>query len=387
MPAMHAANPSHRERRDRYRRLPLIDLMRLIAYGSDREALRELHENRTAFREASGRRVRLVEYLAHLRVTARTDCGRTIATTLTDEATDLTLDKFLNMPRPLEDTVVPGRALQHVGPDCRCYYKACVENVAKTTADATVTPIEMEALSAVQLQNLVSRHFWLSYRECLRRRNPLDSRYAWSVRGGTLSVSLPVSLHGSQRRAWLEANVEAPDASRTGERGRVQEIIDARLGRPRVISLDDASLEATPFARETSTEVGASNGQPWDLAGVVAREKVALIDHLAPTIRGLGPAALEALIRDIFRRAAEKDCSEAELARRYGLSKATFSRFAGGRWQEDPQRKIPVLWANTASVVRMHPAFAEAAQSAGVWPLVCKAAPVRPRKAGSERST
>ncbi len=69
---------------------------------------------------------------------------------------------------------------------------------------------------------------------------------------------------------------------------------------------------------------------------------------------------------------SEGDYRDCVLARGFGLSKATFSRFAGSRWQIHSDGPIPDLWANTAEVLAHHTPFIQAAKDAGVWPRVTK---------------
>ena len=79
------------------------------------------------------------------------------------------------------------------------------------------------------------------------------------------------------------------------------------------------------------------------------------------------------MIRRIFLDLSDDRYNEAELARRFGLSKATVSRFAGSRWLErsrDGDVAVPDLWANTAHVLARYGPFVEAAEQAGVWKRV-----------------
>ena len=57
------------------------------------------------------------------------------------------------------------------------------------------------------------------------------------------------------------------------------------------------------------------------------------------------------------------------LAKDFGLSKSTFSRFAGSRWLNS-KKAIPDLWLNTAHVLSTYPVFQEVAKETGVWEQV-----------------
>ena len=54
------------------------------------------------------------------------------------------------------------------------------------------------------------------------------------------------------------------------------------------------------------------------------------------------------------------------MADSFGLSAATFSRFAGSRWRKASQGQVPDLWMNTAEMLASHAVFTEAAEEAGV---------------------
>ena len=75
------------------------------------------------------------------------------------------------------------------------------------------------------------------------------------------------------------------------------------------------------------------------------------------------------MVQHIFEKIADDDYHDIAVARMFGLSKATFSRFAGSRWDAS-KRNIPDLWLNTAQVLSVHPDFKETALEAGVWKQV-----------------
>ena len=75
------------------------------------------------------------------------------------------------------------------------------------------------------------------------------------------------------------------------------------------------------------------------------------------------------MVQYVFNKIVEDDYHDIEVAKIFGLSKATFSRFAGSRWNVSKQH-IPDLWLNTAQVLSIHPDFKEAALEAGVWKQV-----------------
>ncbi len=58
--------------------------------------------------------------------------------------------------------------------------------------------------------------------------------------------------------------------------------------------------------------------------------------------------------------------SDAKIANDFGLSKATYSRFAGRDWRKGDSFEIPDLWKNIAHVVASDPIFFEAAIDYGL---------------------
>ena len=107
--------------------------------------------------------------------------------------------------------------------------------------------------------------------------------------------------------------------------------------------------------------------QAHGLAKVVADEKAANIDLQRPAIRALGKLQLKQLILRIFENLAQEAYEEKRLADVFGISRTTFTRFAGSRWEAALARRVPDLWANTAQTLATHGPFMEAAQEAGVW--------------------
>ena len=103
------------------------------------------------------------------------------------------------------------------------------------------------------------------------------------------------------------------------------------------------------------------------LAQVVAEEKTAHIDEQRQAIKNLGRKMLKDLILKIFESAEDGNITDAELARKFGLSKATYSRFAGSRWHKSKESSPPDLWVNTAQVLAMDPDFKETVKAAGAW--------------------
>jgi hypothetical protein len=346
-----------------YRVLSLTQLALRVKDG-DRAALDEILKNRPLFHFGKKYKLLLSEFLYEVKqdFASRKMGG---ATEILDKAYDLVLDKFSNLPNgdssgqePVQEQVQDDARQQ--GADCRYYYSAFlkdVDKIAKTRPQPS--PIGEEHLAGSCLQRFVVRHFHLSLKEARRNANPFVSRYLWEIKGsGKLTLWMPKSLYRQKRRMWLEENIENPNPQDPGERKRVQAIIDDRLIRPRFVPLEgcerccaiDKALPMRASFDEKSKDIGL----------VVAKEKALSFRRQRPAIRRLGPARVEALVLSCFENALTREKSDEQLARKFGLSKSTFSRFAGSSWHHGTngrQPKLPDLWANMAHVLATDPWF------------------------------
>jgi len=345
---------------------PLLCLIALICRADDRRALEEFHGYRPVFRLRGGPALRLAELVDALR---RDYASRRMAghdPNLPDRAYDITIDKFFNLP----GTSQQGSPVKPNGPDCRLYFGAALHHAeAWRRAHPSADVLQEETAIARHLQRLVVRHFYLSCLDANRRGDGVRTRYAWSVGGGVIHVWLPLRLRGHQRRAWLEANVDDPDPARPGEARRVQTVVDRRLGWGSVRSLGRNAdklpsdrAEDEPLRWLLEAEVTTRG-----LAETVAGEKANDLEGQRKAIRALGGPNLRRLILRIFEDLSHECFRDSSLAEAFGISKATFSRFAGSRWRSNSKSEIPDLWANTAKVLAHHSTFVEMAKEAGVW--------------------
>ena len=338
----------------------LSKVIQAIVAHADPVALQELHENRTAFRLNGSGPIRLAELVDGL---ARRAAGQ--GNPCTDEAYDLTIDKFSRIPA--------GRNGNGAGVDCRNYLRSFLAFVGRREADWNgISEMERDGVEARALQNHVTQHFRLSLLEC--QRNNDMTRYTWRLPQGPLMLLMPRTLRGHARRTWLEQHVSDVDPARPGERERVQALIYEHFGHASCVPFrEDCQLDSVwPWRLAGPPPWAGLDPMPGNaLAGIVAEEKTENIAEQRPAVQALGREPLRALILRIFED-IEADCySAADVAGQFKLSKASLSRFAGVHWNGDGKTEnMPDLWRNTAHVIASDPIFVEVAREAGVWPRI-----------------
>ena len=302
-------------------KMSLRELVASIVADTDREALEELL---TARRVPHGdnRWLRIPDYLCHLwsQLTG-------VPAAVADRAYDISLDRFTSLPAgardPNQDTasdVNAGVALKHKGPDCRFYYGAFLRHLEEAMPRG-LTELEEEIRAAHALRHFIDHHFHLCVAEAKRRFNPRVHRYTWKRDEGRVTLYMPRSMGGMEKRRWLEENIERPDLSLPDERARIQRVVDRRL--------NDA-WTGPGAHRGSGKSASADHPQSWwpvtrevatmGLPQTLANEKAGSIGELRPRIRALGPDRLHQLILDIFERIKNGAYEEGKLAQAYGLS-------------------------------------------------------------------
>ena len=359
---------THRARDKRpYRQRTLEELAQLIVRDRDADAVREVNDHRCVCRLAGGPPLRPAEFIAALNQTPRIrNLLRNDATAL-DNAYNDTIDMLCNL-----------RTATHGdGRDCRNFYGMFLHRLAPSCSPSVLTApppsppasapqaLEDELRQARVFQAcLIDGHHWACL-EASRKTEPTRSRYIWSCRGGLLTLWMPRSMNGRQRRLWLETNVPDADARRPGEQQRVQEFVNRLLPAAQRLPLDTLTDRPGHAIADLSRLI-----QIEGLAQAVAREKAAHLDAQRPSMRTLGASALCELVLCIFENLRHELHGQKELAERFARRPSSISLFGGSNWRLESGRRPPDLWINTAQVTAAVPAFAEAAREAGVWDRV-----------------
>jgi hypothetical protein len=281
---------------------------------------------------------------------------------------DLTLAKFSNFP---DSSSSDGYSLKATGVDCRNCYRAFLKSMKSKIAQGKIeSQSQEESLAGRTLQNQVYRNFYWSKLECERDLSP-SKRYTWKVNEHKFTLWYPSYITVDKFKAWLKENVKDVNPKAPDEQKRIQSLINATFGTGRFVSLDEPTAKRTIGIEDavSSVEFYEGFGFVGSLADTVAYRKAKRIDKLRPGISKLGKKALERLIIQIFSILTADEYKAVRLAEQYGISKATFSRFAGNKWMENIGNKkvvtVPDLWRNTAKILSANPAFMETVLTSG----------------------
>lgn len=357
-----------------YRMLSLVDVIRLVVDDADSAALREFHEYRRIFNHQGTDLMLFGEYLTAIRNEHLNSRKTVSSTSIIDDAYDLTLQKFLNLPESQSESAPSEQVISAT--DCRHYFRAFLRKLAERNQPDL--PRNQPHHATIQLlQGLVKKQFKISLLEARRRSPSRARRYNWETTGSMIQVWLPKHLSGKECRAWLEEHIPNPDPSRPSEKERIQAIVDSWFGDQRIVQLsaiqDHAQRVRSP-SRSTD-DARDSRLSPVTLAQAVADEKASHPTQVRPSIRKLGPDKIRKMILEVFENLVDGQRTDQQIADRFGISKATFSRFAGRSWSnrpppEGPLLEIPDLFRNTAQVLASTPAFAEIAKDTSAWSVI-----------------
>jgi len=354
-------------------------LIKSIVNDSNREALNELLENRKLFYYKK-KWILLSEFIWRLRekLAQKPGSSRPVINDIIDETYELTITKFSNLPEGLTNaegkTKEISKTVKPKQVDCRNYYRPVLkifELWRKNNPNAS--ELEQEQETGKILQRLVVKHFYLSRKEFLRNKRPFSVRYDWKTKGKTITLWYPVELGPKLFKEWLKNKMKESKLDKAEMQAHLQSEIDKSFFVGRRVDLDnkilDNNLRTDPSVDHDDSIINRS------LADVVAAEKTNHIENLRPAIKSLGKNILGQLIHRIFDDLKDGVFEDNKIADDFGISKATFSRFAGSQWQKKLDQKevmIPDLWKNTAKIVASDPEFIEAASEAGVMKNIAK---------------
>ena len=179
----------------------------------------------------------------------------------------------------------------------------------------------------------------------------------------------PKRFYGRQRKPWLEEHIGQPDLTKDGELERIQALIDEYFGRQVQFSMDEYLSDRLPGS--LSPPDAGLKAEDWvTMRCLIANEKAKEPEKLRPAICILGCDKIRELVMAVLENISSELESDAELAKRFGLSKSALSRFAGRqrwkKWRKDHEKPPPALAVNSAQILKRHPEFAATAREMGL---------------------
>ena len=358
-----------------YNSLSTADLISRIARLSDRDALNHLISSRKLL-WYSNKWLLLPDFLILL----RENYYRPYIIIPSDERDleekidliyDRTLQKFLIL-KPQAETV------NIAGPYCNQQYHRMDQEIIKLKEETpNLNEIELETQVSRIFQKTVIHHLRYSWLETCRLTNRFYNRYRWQVSEGFIELKKPSWMDGRAFKKWLNENIPNPNPASKNEKERVQTQVDQIFGFGSTLRLEvqeerklELSISSDPIEEESKKYVSIN------LYKIVAHEKAELVHKQRPAIRKLGKGKLYKLVLYILDNYLSDNKTDEEIAEEFGISKSTFSRFAGKDWRKNTglnnEIVIPDLWQNMASVIIQNPVFVETAISLGIKNFIDK---------------
>jgi hypothetical protein len=294
-----------------------------------------------------------------------------------DRSVELLIARFTNLPsnEAAPDSSAPEEnhedaEVDGCNVDRRVYFRSFIAFLKKhSTGNSVTRELERERREAFLMQGFLWRQFFYCLQEAGREANPLMNRYAWDFGSGRIIVWFPKSFGGRPRKLWLEEHIGQPDLTTDGELERIQALIDEHFGRQMQFSIDEHFADRLAGSLPPP-DAGLKVEDGVTMRHLIAHEKAAEAKKLPRAIRSLGYDRIVELVITILDNIVSELHSDLEIARHFGLSTATFSRFAGrqrwNKWRKDHENPPPHLAVNSARILKKHRDFIETAREMGL---------------------
>lgn len=242
---------------------------------------------------------------------------------------------------------------------CNKQYESLLEQIKDFKKKSpNYTELELEKGIEIIFKRMVVRHLRYEWKEVCRSNTRLYKRYPWKLPTGTIELKRPQHIDGRSFNKWLAEHVDNPNPEDKKEKYRIQKIIGDWFGSLSEIDISDIDYTL----KESKDPYAEIEKYPEDFKTMLATEKSSNIESLRSAIRVLGKAKLYSLVKEILESHEFDESKDSEIQRKYGLSKSTFSRFAGRNWNIN-NREVPDLWKNIAAIVLKDPILEEHAIS------------------------
>lgn len=347
--------------KNKYSILSTFELIEKISIQKDTDALNHFISNRKLLFFGISR-VLLPDYLQKLKTNnyypyLRISHWETHLEEKLDSIYDRTLQKF---------SLLKNYSNEKEGPHCDKQYESLLKQLNNyRTANPNHSELELEKEIEARFFRMVTRHLTYSWLEVCRITNRLYQRYPWELPNGTIELKKPRGIDGRDFTRWLKKNISNPDPTLKNEKYRIQKEIDDWFGHSSFIDFD--SIESVKLGEYVYED---SEQYPEDLPTLVAVEKSANLNELRPSIRSLGEEKVKQFVKKILESILYDENNDISIAKEFGISKATFSRFAGRDWKNNNNGEVPELWKNIAKIFTSNPILVEEAISQGIKPMI-----------------
>lgn len=346
----------------KYSSLSTFDLIEQIVTNHDQSLLNYFISNRKLL-SYNSKRVVLPDYLYGLR---NRKFYPFISISQYEKHLDLKLD--LTYDRTLKKFTELSNTENENGPYCNKQYESLLRQLKGYKNDnPNALELELESECEKRFHKMIIRHLSYSWLEVCRSSNRLYQRYRWELATGTIELKKPLHIDGRSFNKWLTEHVDNPNPKEKGEKTRIQKIIDDWFG----VLAEINSSEIDYKLKNKSDTYFEVEKYPKDFTTMIASEKASDIDQLRPSIRKMGKETIYKLVKRILENIQLEELKDAKIQKEFGLSKATYSRFAGREWKTN-NSAVPDLWKNIAMMVTKDPIISEHAESIGVSENISK---------------
>ena len=232
----------------KYSLMSSLKLIEGIVILSDSNLLTELLKNRKLLFYGN-KRILISDLISQLRERLATNpkYKKLVIDEILDETYNLTISKFINLPINIANTTEKKNnteIMKRKQIDCRNYYRPILKMMRTWKHDNPVaSELEEEQKVGNILQRLVVKHFYLSRKECLRKKRPFSVRYNWEFGGKTIILWYPMEMGPKLFKEWLESKISKSDYDDSELQSRLQTEIDHEFFVGRRVDLDNRSEE------------------------------------------------------------------------------------------------------------------------------------------------
>ena len=344
-----------------YSVLPTIELIERISVHEDNNALNNFLSTRKLL-IIDGKRVLLPEFLLKLKERKFFPYQKiSNQENKLKEKLDLTYDRTLQ-----KFSILKNQSAKIEGPYCNNQYNELYKQLNNyLIINETISQLELELKVEHLFKAMVIRHINYSWLEICRITNRLYKRYRWELETGTIELKKPLGIGGRDFTRWLEKHIDSPNPTVGNEKYKIQKEIDDWFGHSSFID-----FESIANTKQSENEFLEHERYPEDFPSLIAIEKSKNIDKLRPSIKALGEIKVKEFVKKVLESILYNENNDVSIAKEFGISKATYSRFAGRDWKSNNNGEVPDLWGNIAKIVTSNPILIEKSISMGIKPVI-----------------